>query len=88
MCFTVLIPMVVGPVISLAIGINSFSANDGGVTSPPFEIFLAAAVVALLSIVPIAFVAKDADRLRAAKAAEKETAAEEDPGIGQTENVD
>lgn len=88
MCFTVLIPMVVGPVISLAIGINSFSANDGGVTSPPFEIFLAAAVVALLSIVPIAFVAKDADRLRAAKAAEKETAAEEDPGIRQTENVD
>lgn len=65
MMFTVLIPMVIGPIISLAIGINSFDAHDSGLASPPFEIFLAAAVVALLAIIPVIFVAKDADRLRA-----------------------
>lgn len=67
MCFTVLVPMVVGPVISMAIGINSFDPSDGGAIAPPFEIFLAASIVALVAIVPIFFVAKDADRLRASK---------------------
>lgn len=71
MCFTVLVPMVIGPIISLAIGINSFDPTDSGAISPPFEIFLAAAIVALISIIPVAFVAKDADRLRALKAAEQ-----------------
>lgn len=69
MCFTVLIPMVVGPIISMAIGINSFDPTDGGAIAPPFEIFLAAAIVAVIAIAPIVFVARDADRLRAAKAA-------------------
>ena len=69
MCFTVLVPMVIGPIISMAIGINSFDPTDGGAISPPFEIFLAAAIVAVIAIAPIVFVARDADRLRAAKAA-------------------
>ena len=70
MCFTVLVPMVIGPVISMAIGINSFDPTDSGAIAPPFEIFLAAAIVAVIAIVPIVFVARDADRLRAAKAAQ------------------
>ena len=69
MCFTVLVPMVIGPIISMAIGINSFDPTDGGAIAPPFEIFLAAAIVAVIAIAPIVFVARDADRLRAAKAA-------------------
>lgn len=68
MCFTVLVPMVIGPIISMAIGINSFDPTDSGAIAPPFEIFLAAAIVAVIAIVPIVFVARDADRLRAAKA--------------------
>ena len=71
MCFTVLVPMVIGPVISMAIGINSFDPTDSGAIAPPFEIFLAAAIVAVIAIAPIVFVARDADRLRAAKAAQK-----------------
>ena len=71
MCFTVLVPMVIGPIISMAIGINSFDPTDGGAIAPPFEIFLAASIVAVIAIVPIVFVARDADRLRAAKAAQK-----------------
>ena len=71
MCFTVLAPMVIGPIISMAIGINSFDPTDGGAIAPPFEIFLAASIVAVIAIVPIVFVARDADRLRAAKAAQK-----------------
>ena len=70
MCFTVLVPMVIGPVISMAIGINSFDPTDGGAIAPPFEIFIAASIVAVIAIVPIVFVARDADRLRAAKAAQ------------------
>lgn len=66
MCFTVLIPMVVGPIISLIIGINSFDAKDSvAMTAPPFEMFLAAAAVALFAVIPIIFIRKDSDRLRA-----------------------
>lgn len=64
MCFTVLLPMIIGPVISLMIGINSFDSNDSGIASPPFEIFLAASIVALIAIIPIVFVAKDSVRLK------------------------
>lgn len=64
MCFTVLIPMIIGPIISLIIGINSFDSKDASATHPPFSIFLAAAIVALLAVIPIIFVRKDADRLR------------------------
>ena len=70
MCFTVLVPMVIGPIISMAIGINSFDPTDSGAIAPPFEIFLAAAIVAVIAIVPIVFVARDADRLRTAKTAQ------------------
>ena len=79
MLFTVLIPMIVGPIISLAIGINSFDAHDTGIAAPPFEIFLAAAIVAALAIIPIIFVRKDADRLRkkVTEQAEAEAAADE-----------
>ena len=82
MCFTVLVPMVIGPVISMAIGINSFDPTDSGAIAPPFEIFLAAAIVAVIAIVPIVFVARDADRLRAAKAERKSS----DPQAKQTDN--
>lgn len=66
MCFTVLLPMIIGPIISLAIGINSFDSGDENITAPPFEIFLAAAVIAAVAIIPVVFVMRDADRLRTA----------------------
>lgn len=77
MCFTVLVPMVVGPIIALCIGIDSFDALDTGIAAPPFEIFLAAAIVAALAIIPMVFVTRDADRLRSEvlKKAEEEAAA-------------
>ena len=76
MCFTVLVPMVVGPIIALCIGIDSFDALDTGIAAPPFEIFLAAAIVAALAIIPMVFVTRDADRLRSEvlKKAEEEAA--------------
>lgn len=66
MCFTVMIPMIIGPVISLAIGINSFNPLDPVAAKPPFEIFLAASAVALVAIIPTYFVFKDSSRLREA----------------------
>lgn len=73
MCFTVLVPMIVGPIISLIIGINSFDPHDElATTAPPFEMFLASAVVALLAAVPIFFIRKDADRLRHSLAADRQ----------------
>jgi MFS family permease len=64
MCFTVLIPMIIGPIITLAIGINSFNPLDSVAAKPPFEIFLASSIVALLTFIPMHFVRKDSDRLR------------------------
>lgn len=69
MIFTVLIPMVLGIAIAQMVGINSLDAHDAGQTTPPFELFLAAAVIVALAAIPLFFVFKDADRLRAAKAA-------------------
>ena len=51
MCFMVLIPMIVGPIISLIIGLDA-TANEAGFR-PPYAIFLAAAVVAVFAAVPI-----------------------------------
>lgn len=85
MCFTVLIPMIIGPLISLAIGINSFDSMDSATTKPPFEIFLAAAIIALLAFIPVFFVRKDADRLRTSLLAEKENENAADDAL--TENV-
>lgn len=72
MCFTVLLPMIIGPLISMLIGINSFDANDSAIASPPFEIFLASSIVIALAIIPIIFVAKDADRLAKQKTIENQ----------------
>ena len=57
MCFMVLIPMIIGPVISLLIGLDAMGMNGENFV-PPYAMFLAAAVVALLAAVPIWFVRK------------------------------
>ena len=59
MCFMVLIPMIIGPVISLLIGLDAMGMNGENFV-PPNAMFLAAAVVALLAAVPIWFVRKNA----------------------------
>jgi hypothetical protein len=56
--------MIIGPIITLAIGINSFNPLDSVAAKPPFEIFLASSIVALLTFIPMHFVRKDSDRLR------------------------
>ncbi len=62
MCFTVLIPMIIGPIVSMCIGLNAM--GEGGADfAPPFEIFLAASIIALLTFIPLFFVRKDADSL-------------------------
>ena len=63
MCFMVLIPMIVGPIISLIIGLDAMGLN-GADFAPTYEIFLAAAIVAVLAAVPLWSVRRDADRLR------------------------
>lgn len=52
MCFTVLIPMIVGPIISLIIGLDAMGLNGADFT-PPYAIFLAGAIVATLAAVPL-----------------------------------
>ncbi len=63
MCFTVLVPMIVGPIISMCIGLDAMGMN-GEQFAPTFEIFLAAAIVAVPAALPLFFVRRDADRLR------------------------
>ena len=65
MCFSVLIPMIVGPLITLVIGLKDTDTSAVGF-APPFSIFLASSVIAVLAFVPMYFVRKDSDRLRAA----------------------
>ncbi len=73
MCFTVLVPMIIGPIISLAIGINSFDPLDPvAKNQPPFLLFLAAAIIAVFAAVPIFFIRKDADRLRSVLVKERD----------------
>jgi len=55
MCFIVLIPMIVGPLISLSIGLDAMGLN-GDTFAPTYEIFLAAAIVAAVALVPLWFV--------------------------------
>ncbi len=55
MCFMVLIPMIIGPIISLIIGLDAMGMNGEGFV-PPYTLFLAAAVVALLAAIPIWYV--------------------------------
>ena len=60
MCFMVLIPMIVGPIISLLIGLDAMGMNGAGFV-PPYTLFLAAAVVALPAVIPVWFVRKDSE---------------------------
>ena len=71
MCFTVLVPMIIGPIISLCIGLDAMGMNGESFT-PPYEIFLAATLVALLAFIPLYFVRRDATRLREKLLAETE----------------
>lgn len=52
MCFTVLIPMIIGPIISLILGLDAMGMN-GNDFVPPFTLFMAAAIVAVLAVFPI-----------------------------------
>lgn len=70
MCFTVLLPMLIGPLITMIINLMKMD-NQSVDYMPPFEIFLAAAIIAVFAIIPIIFVMRDANRLRAQKLAEK-----------------
>lgn len=47
----VLIPMIVGPIISLLIGLDAMGLN-GSDFVPPYSVFLAAAIVASLAAIP------------------------------------
>ncbi|MBQ7058068.1 MAG: MFS transporter [Firmicutes bacterium] len=58
MCFMVLIPMIIGPIISLMIGLDAMGMNGENFV-PPYAMFLAAAIVALLAALPIWLVRKD-----------------------------
>ena len=82
MCFTVLIPMALGIGIAQAVGVNSLDAHSAGQMQPPFELFLAAAIVVACAAIPLFWVHKDSDRLRSElmnrkAAAEEDAAAEE-----------
>ena len=67
MCFTVLIPMIIGPIISMIIGLDAMGMN-GEDFAPTYEIFLAAAIVAVFAAIPLFFVRRDDTRLREAAA--------------------
>ena len=61
MCFTVLIPMIIGPIISLIIGLAAMGQN-GDNFAPPFAIFIAAFIVAIIAIIPVFIVRKHTER--------------------------
>lgn len=67
MCFTVLIPMILGPIISLLVGLDAMGMNGENFV-PPYSIFLAAAIIAVLAAVPVFFIRRDAGRKSAADA--------------------
>ncbi|MCR5188034.1 MAG: MFS transporter [Treponema sp.] len=58
MCFSVLIPMIIGPIISLILGMDAMGMN-GEAFVPPYSLFLAAAIVALLALFPILIIRKE-----------------------------
>ena len=90
MCFTVLIPMALGIGIAQAVGVNSLDAHSDGQMHPPFELFLAAGIVAAIAAIPLIWVVKDSDRLRAELMRRKdaETAAAEDGEAVLTEETE
>ena len=57
MCFTVLIPMIIGPIISMILGLDAMGIN-GNDFAPPYSLYVAAAVVAALSVIPITIIRK------------------------------
>jgi hypothetical protein len=61
MCFTVLLPMIVGPIISLCIGLDAMGIN-GADFMPTYNIFLAAAVVAVPAVIPLLLLMKGEGR--------------------------
>ena len=61
MCFTVLLPMIVGPIISLCIGLDAMGIN-GADFMPTYHIFLAAAVVAVPAAIPLLLLTKKEKR--------------------------
>ena len=61
MCFTVLIPMIIGPIISLIIGLDAMGQN-GDNFAPQFAIFIAAFIVAIIAIIPVFIVRKHTER--------------------------
>ena len=63
MCFCVLIPMIIGPLVTLILGLKDADTGAAGF-APPFSMFLAASIIATLALVPAFFVRKDAARLR------------------------
>lgn len=63
MFFTVLIPMIIGPLVTLILGLNSVDTSSA-TFNPPFSMFLCASIIALLALIPAFFVRKDANRLR------------------------
>jgi len=75
MCFSVLIPMIIGPLVTLILGLNNTDTGDAGF-KPPYSMFLAASIIAVLALIPAYFVRKDSNRLRdsllKAQEAEKE----------------
>lgn len=79
MCFTVMLPMIIGPLITLIIGLKDVNTSELGF-APPFSIFLAAAVVAVFAFIPLYFVRKDSARLRQAALAKR---AAEDLVLGE-----
>jgi len=58
MCFSVLIPMIIGPIISLILGLDAMGLN-GDNFMPPYSLFLAAAIVAVIAIAPIMIIRKE-----------------------------
>ena len=52
MCFTVLVPMIVGPIVSLVIGLDAMGMNGADFT-PPYAIFLAGAIIGALAALPL-----------------------------------
>ena len=71
MCFSVLVPMLIGPLVTLVLGLNNTDTGAAGF-APPFSMFLAASIIAVLALVPAYFVRKDSDRLRESLLKEKE----------------
>ena len=81
MCFSVLIPMIIGPLVTLILGLNNTDTGDAGF-KPPYSMFLAASIIAVLALIPAYFVRKDSNRLRdsllKAQEAEKEEIVKEE----------